>query len=132
MVSEDKVVGLDKLRVPEDELETDLDWLTVWQGQPFTGIVYAVTPDGQLGEIEYVAGVQHGLARDWYPSGQLHSEDTYVNGQARGLCREWFENGALKKEQVIENAILLQERIWDEAGNLLRDYARDRQGSANR
>jgi antitoxin component YwqK of YwqJK toxin-antitoxin module len=121
---------LDKLRVHESELETNLDWLTVWQDQPFTGIAYDVTPDGQLGEAEYVNGVQHGPARDWYPSGQLHSEDIYDNGQV-GVCREWFENGALKKVQVIENGILLQERVWDQAGFLLRDYTRGEQDPAN-
>ena len=38
---------------------------------------------------EFVAGVQHGPSRTWYPGGNKSTEETWVDGGLHGVVRHW-------------------------------------------
>ena len=112
------------LRVRDIDTGTMIDGVTpTWQGQPLTGVMYDLHLDGWLlSEIEYVDGLQEGTSRDYYPSGQVRSEGMYRGNNADGPEREWFENGHLRREAMLDSAHIVSEKVWDEAGTLVRNY----------
>ena len=114
------------LRVLGDDLDFDGNQFAFWEGKPFTGVAYDLMPDGQVwSEIEYIDGKEEGIARTWYPSRQVKHDITYRHGGRHGPEREWFENGNLKRETIFEHTITVKERVWDEQGNLIRDFELD-------
>ena len=60
--------------VPESELYIDQDMAYTSDGVPFTGIAYELIPGRWRSEVTYRDGMQDGVARDWYPSGQPKGE----------------------------------------------------------
>ncbi|HET7077925.1 MAG TPA: hypothetical protein VFM49_10800 [Chloroflexia bacterium] len=116
------------LRVPFDNLDFDGNEFAFWEGKLLTGVAYDLQPNGRVwSEVEYIDGYEEGIGRTWYPSGQLQDETTYHHGAKAGPERQWFENGKLKRETIFEHSIRVKERIWDEAGNLIRDFTIDEQ-----
>ena len=112
-------------RIDHDELEF-IDYLTCTSdGKLFTGIAYELSerePGKLICEISYIDGIQEGLSRDWYLSGQLQTEDYYHHGSKHGSYREWFENGQLKSEGEYELSIPIFLKEWDAEGNLIKDF----------
>lgn len=109
--------------INDDELYLTERDLWEYQGRPFTGRAREYSPDGALiGESEYVDGMLDGVLRVWYPSGQLHEEEHFRANSWHGVSREWYEDGKLKRETLLEHGICVQERRWDEGGNLISDY----------
>lgn len=110
-------------RMKDQELDT-VDGVTYcWQGKPFTGIGYGLRPDGTLAwETNYENGVMNGLAREWYPSGQLKSEVFYCEEDNSEPDREWDKDGQLRRETFLEYGFRVRERKWDEVGRLVEDY----------
>ena len=114
------------LRVLFDNLDFDVNQFAFWEGKPFTGIAYDLMPDGHVwSELEYVDGREEGIGRTWYPSRQVKHDITYRHGGRHGPEREWFENGKLKSETIFEHTINVKKRVWDEQGNLIRDFQLD-------
>lgn len=113
------------LRVRYDELEED-EWgyRYLWQGKPFTGIAFHISPEGQvLTEDTMTDGLYHGVCREWYESGKLKTEFYSNMGHKRftwGL--EWFENGVLKRKVIIRDGYRVKEKLWDEEGKLVSEY----------
>jgi hypothetical protein len=80
-------------------------------------------PDGRIvGESSIVAGVEKGVARDWYGNGQLRSESGLLGSGLHGISRAWYPDGRLKREDRGEFGIPLATREWDPKGNLVRDF----------
>ncbi|EDY15968.1 MORN variant repeat protein [Chthoniobacter flavus Ellin428] len=44
---------------------------------------------------------KHGVQREWYPNGQLKSEEPYRNGVMHGVFKTWSEKGALIGQSTI-------------------------------
>ncbi len=106
------------IRVDFDELDLSEDGhLNLLSGKPFTGMAYERSLDGTMVcEVTFVKGVETGVTRDWYPSGQLAVEEDYLNGVRHGLSVQWHPNGRLKSEAQYECSILVKEETWDTAG----------------
>jgi antitoxin component YwqK of YwqJK toxin-antitoxin module len=51
-------------------------------------------------EVEFVDGVQHGVARDWYRDGQIHGYTEFSRGVRHGFEQEWFEDGRKAMEAL--------------------------------
>ena len=115
------------LRINSDDLEEEYtdggSRLLVFNGEPFTGIAYEMSPQGSLwSEQSYEEGVLSGPSMDWYPSGQLRAQTDYKWNRVHGRNREWFENGQLKSDAVAELGIVVRKQEWDEQGKLTNDY----------
>jgi antitoxin component YwqK of YwqJK toxin-antitoxin module len=74
--AETKIVDVDDVYMTTDDLFE-------YEGRPFTGMTREVSPDGVvIGELSYVDGMLDGVARTWYPSGQLREEEHFrANGR---------------------------------------------------
>ena len=60
--------------------------------------------EGLRYEWEYKDGKRaDGVARSWYPSGQLKEERTYKDGEYDGLITFWYENGQKKSEVTFKD-----------------------------
>jgi antitoxin component YwqK of YwqJK toxin-antitoxin module len=93
------------LRVPDRELDFDSELVYRWNGRLFTGIGFEHEPDGSVSEISYVDGWQHGVSRDWYPSGALRSESAFYANCLHGWSREYDESGSVRAETLYEYGI---------------------------
>jgi antitoxin component YwqK of YwqJK toxin-antitoxin module len=110
-------------RVPIEILEEGDDGVARLDGEPFTGCAYEEASGPRMpGEVEFVDGLQHGLARDWHLNGQLHGCTEYRSGVRHGLDEEWFENGRKAMEARYEHNILLEKVLWDKEGRELQRY----------
>ena len=71
-------------------------------GGPFTGKMFERSSTGQrLSEVPLQEGIVHGLARGWYDSGALETEEHFDQGHSEGIRRRWHENGKLKSEATV-------------------------------
>jgi antitoxin component YwqK of YwqJK toxin-antitoxin module len=109
---------MDDVRVPDDELDFDSDLVHSWKGERFTGIGYETTV-GIRSEITYVDGLQHGWARDYYPSGALEAEQEFRYSVAHGRLREYGEDGGLRLDAVNEYGIRVSTTRFDERGQVI-------------
>jgi antitoxin component YwqK of YwqJK toxin-antitoxin module len=89
------------LRVEDSELDISYDMIVRWKGNPFTGVSYEQGPGAALTEIEYKNGIQHGITKEWSSSGRPVMEAQYEHG------------------------ICITEKVWNEDGELVRDFQID-------
>ncbi|MES2809741.1 MAG: toxin-antitoxin system YwqK family antitoxin [Bacteroidota bacterium] len=112
--------------------------LLMQNGQPFTGIIYALQPNqkdtsemvcfnhghehgvwkrfypgGKLGEVRYFEnGKKTGRLQGWWPNGKNKLDYQFKDGEYQGLCREWQADGrliaAMNYEQGHESGHQLQ------------------------
>lgn len=66
MTEEEAVV----LRVPDDALDFGPDQIMHYGRVPFTGVAFEDNRTGRT-EMQYRNGLQHGLTKAWWPSGNL-------------------------------------------------------------
>jgi antitoxin component YwqK of YwqJK toxin-antitoxin module len=119
------------LRVPHNEVSFHEDGSYYYRGQPFTGTAYAAYPDGSPeSETQYRHGLVWGLSKSWHVNGALASEAECCLDVQHGWAREWSQSGRLESESKAEYGILIEERAWDEKGNLIKEY-RLREGDPN-
>lgn len=112
------------VRVQQEELEFTDDSFALWNGKPFTGIVYDLNNvNGKLwSEMSYANGWQEGVTRGWYISGILEAEERWRRGYRHGLNQEWFEDGNLKYEAEFEFDFIVTKKLWDKDGSLIHTY----------
>ncbi len=112
------------MRVNYEELDLEQDSTrNIYDGKLFTGIAFEEDDQGRLlAEDTFVDGVLHGPSRTYHPSGRIKAEEPVQRGGLHGLCRYWYENGQLEAERVYNNGDLIKERIWNEQGELIKDY----------
>jgi antitoxin component YwqK of YwqJK toxin-antitoxin module len=102
----------------------DVNWtrelLVTFQGEPVTGEVVELYPDGQPMEVvTYNGGIQEGLTRRFYPDGSVQSELWYELGIPVGVGRTWYENGQLRSETRYAQGNVVDKRTWAEDGTEL-------------
>lgn len=82
-------------------------WYLKSTDQPFTGIMFE--PNGKdklLSEIQLEEGLAHGIARGWYPSGQLEVEEPFSRGKSNGTRKRYHENGKIRSIATISEGVL--------------------------
>lgn len=91
-----------------------------YDGEPFTGEMIEIAPNGRLIKSEiYKEGVPHGPSREWYPNGVLREVGESRKGDPIGEWREWHPNGRLAALRLFsEFGNPLGHKLWDEDGNL--------------
>lgn len=114
-------------RVNYDQLvESDTGALLRADLTPFTGVAFELATTGELVcEVQYVRGVREGVAREYFPSGKLESQDTYRNGSKHGESWRWDTSGRKRMRAVYEYSILVESEEWDAGGNRARVYHLD-------
>ncbi len=87
-------------------------------GELFTGEVYETGPGGVVvEEFSVEEGVEHGLARSWYPDGTLEQETRYERGRPVGTSRSWHPNGRLAEERDFDDrGDNVARRLWSDDG----------------
>lgn len=58
-------------------------------------VFYFLTSDRPRLKLHWKGGLMQGLARTWYPSGQLQSQREMRGNRKDGMTMAWFENGTL-------------------------------------
>src|SRR5687768_10965460 len=108
-----------QMRVYYDELSLEDDMKYTYKGQAFTGIAFELSEGGALWiEDSMVEGRGQGFSREYFATGHLKSAENLDEDSLHGLCKYWYENGQLEAGRVYEHGILVQERTWDENGNI--------------
>lgn len=70
------------------------------QGQE-NGVAKRWYPNGQIEELtQFKNGKKHGLEKEWHKNGQMASITEYIDGKRHGTSRDWYEDGQL--ESVIQ------------------------------
>ncbi len=119
MSNDEQHSGTATMRVHEDDLHYEDDAL-ILNGEPYTGIGYAVFPNGQLRrEVIYVNGFLEGRGREWYENGQIRKEWVSEKGVAPSHAKEWYRNGQLKSSCLREHGVELKYREWSLDGDLI-------------
>jgi antitoxin component YwqK of YwqJK toxin-antitoxin module len=86
------------LRVNYDETE-DVENITHYKGNPFTGICYRLYENGNLQEeFELLKGLKHGNFKKYFEDGQIQLEGEFKDGNRDGNSKEFYENGGIKIE----------------------------------
>lgn len=112
-------------RVPEDDLEYELDTLTYRNGERFTGIAEERFPDGGLRfETEYRLGILDGLSRTYWPSGEVRLEAWYDYG-IKLRERRWYDNGRPQEDVVLDRDGVKHHYRWAEDGTIEEAVIRD-------
>jgi antitoxin component YwqK of YwqJK toxin-antitoxin module len=90
--------GPEVLRCPREELVQREDvWYLKDSDQAFTGVMFEANgEDKLLSEIPLREGLAHGIARGWYPSGQLEIEEPFSQGKSHGTRTRYHENGKIR------------------------------------
>ena len=110
-------------RIDAEELEWE-DYISYFEGDPFTGVAIERRPDGSLwSEQTYAMGVLDGISRDFHENGALDSETMFKLGIANGTSRAFYPSGKPKFEKNIELGYCLSSREYDESGTLVKEQA---------
>ncbi|MCQ2959340.1 MAG: hypothetical protein MJ198_04015 [Bacteroidales bacterium] len=106
-------------------------WITVGRedievayldGAPYTGKVFAKHPNGKIGLIgEYADGKKEGTWVYWYSTGEKKRESTYHENKKEGTTYFWHQNGQVAKEITYRNDKNIDQKLWDDKGNRLKN-----------
>jgi antitoxin component YwqK of YwqJK toxin-antitoxin module len=106
--------------IDAEDIEDLDDDRVAYEGSLVTGEVLVRDDEGRLYElITFVAGIQEGLTREFWPNGQVRSEHWYEGGVIHGVGRTWHENGRLASETRYRHGLVLDERTWSKDGTEL-------------
>lgn len=93
-------------------------------GTPYTGKVFAKHSNGKLGLVgEYVNGKKDGTWTYWYSTGEKKRESTYHENKKEGTTYYWHQNGQVAKEITYRNDKNIDQKLWDDKGNRLKNPA---------
>lgn len=111
-------------RVPQDDLDYEVDTLTCRDGERFTGIAEERFPNGGLRfESEYRLGTLDGLTRTYWPNGEVRLETWYDYGIALRK-REWYEDGSPQQDVLLDRDGVKHDHRWAEDGSSVDPYHR--------
>src|SRR5262245_9185727 len=96
---------LDELRV-EDDIVLDPN------GDPCTGIGCSFQAGTLVKEVTHRNGIGWGPSRVWNALGIPTSAIYYVAGVGHGLYREWHPNGWLSEVELVEYGEMVRWRSW--------------------
>lgn len=72
----------------------DVDEVTYFHNEPFTGILYDTYDDGIVSlEIKFKDGLKQGITTQYYESGSIKLETNYKNDLEDGIEKVYHENG---------------------------------------
>lgn len=75
--------------------KTDDGWL--YKDELFSGYVLEKEKDGRIVyQLPIVNGLENGLAKGWYNSGEKLLERRFTAGKKEGLFKQWWPNGRLR------------------------------------
>ncbi|GAA3462176.1 toxin-antitoxin system YwqK family antitoxin [Saccharothrix longispora] len=115
------------MRVEADEVEED-EGVVFHQGVPFTGEVVESRPDGTVLTLyTYLNGVEDGPYREWFDRERPYKEGEMRYGVPVGRHRRWHADGRLAADLLFgEGGDQLERREWDERGNLVTEWVKQR------
>jgi antitoxin component YwqK of YwqJK toxin-antitoxin module len=95
-----------------------------YHGQPFSGAVYSLYPNGDIAKIaHYADGLQEGTTTIWYPGRKLAQQRWFADGKKEGINRGWWPNGKLKFEYHFSDGEYNGEVTeWNPNGTLYRRF----------
>jgi antitoxin component YwqK of YwqJK toxin-antitoxin module len=68
-----------------------------YRGHFYSGYIYSIFPTGDTEFVHSVFnGVEEGLQRTWYHTGQMAEERFYINGKKEGQHLSWWPDGKMK------------------------------------
>lgn len=98
--------------------------IAYYEGKPYNGKVYAKHPNGKIGLLgEYVNGKKEGTWTYWYSTGEKKRESIYKDNKKEGTTYYWHQNGQVAKEITYRNDKNIDQKLWDEKGNRLKNPA---------
>ena len=81
-----------------------------YQNVPFTGIMVEYFPNGNIAsEEEFLNGHRGGVQRRYYANNQMQEEFYIQFNRLEGIFRRWDVNGNLKRETVWQNGVCIQD-----------------------
>tara|TARA_B100000745_G_C19846310_1_gene280848 strand:+ start:22 stop:477 length:456 start_codon:yes stop_codon:yes gene_type:complete len=81
------------------------------------GVSFKDEGEGLRWEWYYKDGKQDGVAKGWYPDGQIRSEINYKDGKEDGVYTYWYNNGQKMDEYNFKDGIHIGLRTtWKENG----------------
>lgn len=107
----------------------ELDYFTCYtlHDKPFTGIAYEKEPDGVItSQTTMLDGMEHGEQWEYYSNGNKKSFDYVYFNRIHGYSIEWHKSGIVKLESLLEYAIIIWQRKYNEKGELILNYTMDK------
>ncbi len=120
---------MDVPRVPIAEVKFDPEagpnGNYIYQGDLFTGTAYSLFKEGHLrSEQRFREGLLWGLTQEWYKNGTLYHEAHFFRDVIHGTRKEWHENGQMSEFSECRFGIVLESRVWDEKGHVIKQFDR--------
>jgi antitoxin component YwqK of YwqJK toxin-antitoxin module len=121
--------GEEILQDSDPNLSIGLESVYFYKGQPFTGVLKAVHPNGIVRLTRFKDGLENGRTFDVFPNGSLSAEYFYDKGKSVDRHRGWYASGKPRFSYDYNKDGLVEGEQWDwyEEGNVYR-YARFSKG----
>ncbi len=104
------------------ELKKSAEGLYMHNNAVFSGKVLAKHKNGTVGLVgEIKDGLKDGTWTYWYSSGEKKRESVYVKNKKQGLTYYWYMNGQVAKEIMYRDDKNIDQKLWDEDGNRLKN-----------
>jgi antitoxin component YwqK of YwqJK toxin-antitoxin module len=89
---------------------------------PITGLVYELYDNGNIQYYNmYIEGIKNGDDVSFYESGNIKSFGSMYKSTRHGKTICWYENGQIKSEANYKYGFIVDQKEWDENGNLVED-----------
>lgn len=82
------------LNIDTNLKKTDRGWLH--KGRPFSGYMLEKEENRVVYQLPIFEGLEQGLAKGWYNSGEKLLERIFINGKKEGKFQQWWPNGKLR------------------------------------
>lgn len=116
-----------RIDIDDPDVDMDMGQRMLYRGSLFTGEMAEYQDGVLIGLDVYFDGIRDGLSQAWYPDGSLRYEGSIHRGAPLGEFKEWHPNGFLKSRKFFDesNYSIREEFMWNEDGQLLREWHRD-------
>ncbi len=95
-----------------------------YRNKRFSGHQYLLYPNGDTAFVKpFLAGLEEGMIRKWYPNQQLLEERYYIGGRKEKTHKAWWPNGKLKFIYEFDNDEFNGvNKEWYENGILFKEF----------
>jgi antitoxin component YwqK of YwqJK toxin-antitoxin module len=105
------------------DVEFNDDYSYSYRGKAFSGVACEYDDNSKLiAELTFENGIQEGVSRWFFSSGQKRSEKCYHFNTLHGEGREWFEDGNLRERTLHEFGVLIEKDTWDADSNSISTF----------
>lgn len=95
-----------RIGLPKEKTDPSLAGIFACQSGKLEGMATLTPCGGDLAEIPYHQGKKHGIAKTFYPGGELKSEESYRAGKKHGYQTKYLSDGTVTEKIFFADGLL--------------------------